>query len=251
LVNTFERKENLKMSKAQKNWENFHIDRLKDNFPKWPNEVMIRVAFGDYLSRRPHFDENSKVLDVGCGFAQNLLPFVVLGADCHGVEISESVVEVSRKAIADRGVNVNIQVGSNRSLPYPSDTFDLLMSIDTIHYEDSRNGMEKGLAEFARVLKPGGLLILTTSGSEHNMQVRGKRLAPNIWKIQNLDFRDGETMFLFEEEKTLNKELDLVFSHVETGRVTQRLMNSTIDWFIGTARKYDPTDNDWKTVNGR
>ena len=225
------------MSDSQKNWEKFHINRLKDNFPKWPNEVMVRLAFGNYLSERPHLDENSKVLDVGCGFAQNLLPFVALGAECHGVEISKSVVEVSRKVIADRGVSVDIQVGSNQSLPYSTNKFDLLISIDTIHYEGSRDGMQKGLNEFARVLKPGGQLILTTSGSEHNMQVRGKRLAPNIWKVQNLDFRDGETMFLFEEEETLKKELSLVFPHVETGRVTQRLMSNSIDWFIGAARK--------------
>jgi ubiquinone/menaquinone biosynthesis C-methylase UbiE len=198
---------------------------------------MVRLVFGDYLSERPKLGKSSKVLDVGCGFGQNLLPFVLIDAECHGVEISQSIADSSREAILRRGIDAEIKVGTNQSLPYDSDTFDLLLSIDTIHYESSYDGMRKGLAEFARVLKPGGLLIMTTVAPLHDMQVRGERLAPNNWKIRDYDFRNGETMTFFEQEETLRSELSRSFSRFDTGRITQKMMKQSLDWFVCAAWK--------------
>jgi 2-polyprenyl-3-methyl-5-hydroxy-6-metoxy-1,4-benzoquinol methylase len=68
------------MKKSESKWTEFSLDKIKDNFPVWPIEVMVKVLFGEYLKgAKPTLDKGKKVLDVGCGFGNNLLPFLLKG----------------------------------------------------------------------------------------------------------------------------------------------------------------------------
>ena len=56
-------------------WSNFHQDKQKSNYPSWPVEAMVKLLFGSYLKEKPKLEKGMRVLDVGCGFGNNLLPF--------------------------------------------------------------------------------------------------------------------------------------------------------------------------------
>jgi ubiquinone/menaquinone biosynthesis C-methylase UbiE len=208
-------------------------------YPKWPNEIMLKLIFGgdNYLSKSLKPTKDWKVLDVGCLFANNLLPFSEIGCDCYGIDIHAKMVKTAQIVADKRGINAEFKVWHNRSLPYPDNYFDLLLSIGTIHYESSEDLMMEALSEFNRVLKPGGATCIMTTGQDHELYKRAEVLGKHRYKIANFDFRDGNTFFFFDTEKYFEYFLKKCFNHVETGRVPEQMMNFTIDQYISIAIK--------------
>jgi len=222
------------MSDQGKNWTNFHLNKVEGNYPIWPIESMVKVLFGDYLSNgKLVFNNKTKVLDVGCGFGNNLMPFLVRGCECHGVEISDEICKLTKDIISERGFNdVPIATGHNRSLPFKKNKFDLLLSNGVIHYESNKINYLSALEEYSRVLKPGGGLFLMTTGPKHDLYQKAKPLGSHQFEIQNYDFRDGNRFFFVSEQKYLKNLLEKYFIDVEIGRETQELMGSTYDAFF-------------------
>jgi SAM-dependent methyltransferase len=100
----------------------------------------------------------SRVLDAGCGTGY----FAGLAEQRYGwsvfpTDLSWEGLRRGRAAGARRLVRADIT-----SLPYPSEWFDLVMSLDVlVHF---RRGEEsRALAEFRRVLAPGGRLLIRVS----------------------------------------------------------------------------------------
>ena len=66
--------------KNGKEWsEEFQKEFEIGGYAKYPNEVMLKVIFGDYLVKRRRPNKSWKVLDVGCAFGNNLIPFLDVG----------------------------------------------------------------------------------------------------------------------------------------------------------------------------
>ena len=227
------------MPDKEKNWTNFHLNKAKGNYPIWPIESMVKILFGDYLAgTKPKLDENTKVLDVGCGFGNNLLPFLVRGCKCHGSEISDEVCDLTRDTMAQRGFdNVTIKTGHNRSIPFDDNEFDLLLSNGVLHYESSKTNYLNALEEYRRVLKPGGGLYLMTTGPNHDIYQKASPLGSHQFMIQDFDFRDGERFFFVSDKKYLKYFLEKYFVDIELGREMQVLMTYTYDAFIAYCRK--------------
>ena len=71
------------MKNLDANWTKFHVEKAKINYPMWPIEAMLKLVNGDYLNSKINLTESSKVLDIGCGFGNNLLPLILKGYECH------------------------------------------------------------------------------------------------------------------------------------------------------------------------
>jgi SAM-dependent methyltransferase len=129
------------------------------------NDVAVMSSGGDL--RRAHRAEvlqqaawanmpsNARVLDVGCGTGDNLRYILRDGASFFGLEYAERTAQVARRLLGERAV---IDVGSATAIPHDSASFDLVLCIEVLeHLADD----ELALHEIARVLKPGGALILS------------------------------------------------------------------------------------------
>jgi ubiquinone/menaquinone biosynthesis C-methylase UbiE len=71
-----------------------------------------------------------RILDVGCGKGFLLHDFtkVVPGVEVYGLDISSYAIDNSKEEVRDR-----LQVGHANSLPFESNSFDLVFSLNTLH----------------------------------------------------------------------------------------------------------------------
>lgn len=222
------------MSQAQA-WEQFNANKAKTNYPQWPNEAMLKLVFGSYLKHKIALKDDMRVLDIGCGFGNNLLPFLVRGYRCSGTEVTQDMAGQTKTILKERGFDTDIRFGTNRSLPFADNSFDLLLSINVIHYEANRKNVEAAFREYARVLDKGGRLVLMTVGPTHAILKEAKQLEPHVYQIQNYDFRDGTCFYGFDCDECLHKCLETDFKNVETGRIQESLMQVQLDFWAASA----------------
>lgn len=218
------------MKKNFYNWELFH--KNFQNYPCWPNESLVKIINGKYLRKQIKLKKGSKILDIGCGFGNNLLPFNKNSYKLFGTEVSKNITEIASKFLNSVGVNATIKKGFNSSLPFKDNFFDLLISINVLHYENSEKNIIKALKEYKRVLKKNGSLIVFTVGPEHNIFKKSRPLGNHIYEISNWDFRNGEKYFYFESLKNLEFYFSKFFINIETARVTENLMKKPLDFLV-------------------
>jgi SAM-dependent methyltransferase len=229
------------MSEAENKWTDFYLTKSRGSYPVWPIEVMVKVLFGDYLKgSRPVFNSETKVLDIGCGLGNNLLPFLVNGCKCFGVEITDEIAQLSQDVLHKKGFKeVVVKKGNNRLLPFDSHEFDLVISNNVLHYEKNEEDYLKALAEYSRVLKKGGALFLMTVGEEHDIYRKAQIVGAHQFKISDWDFRSGEQYFYVSNGKYLKYYLDKFFADVELGQVTEKLMKVNLEFLVAFCRKTD------------
>ena len=99
-----------------------------------------------------------RILDVGCGTGYLLRQLAARcpQAELAGIDPAPAMIEAARAATADG--RLQLVAGTAEDLPWPAGTFDLVVSTTSFdHWADQR----AGLAQCARVLAPGGWLVLT------------------------------------------------------------------------------------------
>ena len=90
-----------------------------------------------------------KILDIGCGKGYLLYDFlkVIPDAEIYGIDISDYAIANSKPEIRN-----HLQVGNAINLPWPDDTFDLVISITTLHNLHAYD-LDLALREMERVGK--------------------------------------------------------------------------------------------------
>ncbi len=114
-----------------------------------------------------------RILDAGCGTGRNLQHFRRRGT-VTGLDVAPPALALARQRDQDRLVR-----GSVDALPFPRDAFDLVTSFDVIYHLAVRSE-DTALQEFARVLRPGGALLLRVPAhdwlrSQHDRAVHTRR----------------------------------------------------------------------------
>jgi SAM-dependent methyltransferase len=117
-------------------------------------EAVRRLSFRD------------SVLDIGCGEGYGAALLAAKVASVDGVDVHTSVVAHAARAYGAANCRFHVYDGSR--LPFPTGTFDAVVSFQVVEHIVDADGF---VEDAARVLRPGGHLILTTPN-------RTLRLAP-------------------------------------------------------------------------
>jgi SAM-dependent methyltransferase len=101
---------------------------------------------------RPSVAAGARILDAGCGTGRNLAEFAGWARPA-GVDLSEEALRFCRR----RGVPA--ARGRVQSLPFPGEAFDAVTSFDVLYHRWIEDD-SAAVAELARVLRPGGVLLV-------------------------------------------------------------------------------------------
>ena len=150
--------------------ETERVRRLYDAMaPRYDRVIAVaeRLLFDD--GRRWACSQASgHVLEVAIGTGRNL-PYYPPGVSVTGIDLSPGMLREAESRAAQHETAVELQVGDAQHLPYPDDTFDTVLATLTLcSIPDDR----AAVAEMARVLRPGGLLILLDHIASPNRLVR-------------------------------------------------------------------------------
>jgi 2-polyprenyl-3-methyl-5-hydroxy-6-metoxy-1,4-benzoquinol methylase len=100
------------------------------------------------------------VLNVGCGAGTECQIWAELGHSVTGIDISEPLVQLARTRASEQGFDIRFDIGSALALPYAANTFDVCLIPQLLEHVQE---WQKCLEEGARVLRPGGVLYLSTT----------------------------------------------------------------------------------------
>ena len=224
-----------------KDWKSFHKISIKfGKYPKYPQELMLKSIFGRYSELNISLGKNSKVIDVGCGFGNNLIPFIELGCKTFGVEIDKEICNIANKILKKKfSTKKNIfRVGHNRSIPFSKNFFDLVMT-NTLHYENNLEDINLALKEYARVTKKNKFFYVTTTGNRSDFFKKTKKISNNIYVIKDKKdkIRYGKKFFFFQNEYFFKKVLSKYFKKVILGRDTNIINGNCTDVFMALCQK--------------
>jgi len=129
-----------------------------------------------------------KALEVGCGtgtLALEVQKRVGRAGSVAGIDPGPRQIARARAKAARRHLPVDFQVGVIEHLAFPDQTFDAVFSSLMMHHLPERL-KRLGLAEIARVLKPGGRLIIADFKRKQERQGQAARFHAGGSNLQAL-----------------------------------------------------------------
>ncbi len=128
--------------------------------PRFWTETVQR--FRDHYALEP----TARILDVGCakGFMLHDFKLLLPDAEVVGLDISEYAIRNAHPEVAS-----SVFVGTANALPFSDDSFDLVISINTIHNLPS-DGCKSALQEIQRVSRAHSFVTMDAWRSEAERQ---------------------------------------------------------------------------------
>ena len=147
-------------------------------------DVVKRQVAAHWDRRAPHFDEDFghsirtpaeraawdrildlvlggrgplEALDAGCGTGFLAFELAARGHHVTGVDFAPAMIAEARRKAAERGVSIRLEEADAEQLPFPPGSFDLAISR---HLLWTLPRPEAAIAEWIRVLRPGGRLVV-------------------------------------------------------------------------------------------
>jgi ubiquinone/menaquinone biosynthesis C-methylase UbiE len=111
--------------------------------------------------------EGLRLLDLGCGFGALSVFFARQGAVVTGIDPIADRLEVGRAVAAEHNLPVEFSQGWMQKLDLADESFDLAIQNNSLCYIVDRGDRRAALAETARVLGPGGLVVIRNPNRWH------------------------------------------------------------------------------------
>jgi 2-polyprenyl-3-methyl-5-hydroxy-6-metoxy-1,4-benzoquinol methylase len=160
---------------------------------------------------------NVRVLDIGCGFGESLGYHKTRGCEAHGVEADRNILRVAER------YGLQVRVGLFDADNYEPASFDVATLDQVIEHVSAPLAVLRGVH---RVLKPGGMLVLSTPNADGwGARVFGRRWihwhAPyhiQFFNRKSMAKSAAQAGFVLEQIKTVTNSawLDFQWGHIAT-----------------------------------
>ncbi len=139
------------------------------------NEHFSRYAFA------ARYAAGRQVLDAGCGAGYGAAELSLTAANVLGIDASQEAVSYARQHYGTG--NLHFLVASASQIPVRAQEFDLITAFELIEHLEEWHAF---LCEMRRLLRPGGLFIVSTPNREYYAESRAER-GPNPFHQHEFD----------------------------------------------------------------
>lgn len=145
------------------------IESTGQDKDKWTNEwkslsVESEIQMWDYFGLRPwilkYVPRKGIIVEAGCGLGRYVFLLTKLGIDIDGIDFSDETIEFLNKWKVQNNYDGNFLVDDVTKLHYSDNSISGYLSFGVV--EHFYEGPQKPIEEAFRVLKPGGIAIITT-----------------------------------------------------------------------------------------
>ncbi len=138
-----------------------------------------------------------RVLDLGTGTAHTALAFAPLVAEVVGLDLTEAMLQAGARLARERGIdNLDLRQGNAESIPFDDASFDLVVARQCPHHFAD---VARAVREAARVLRPGGELLIVDSISLPNPKLDTFMNAVEILRdpshVRNYNLREWKAFY--------------------------------------------------------
>lgn len=175
------------------------------------------------------------VLVLGCGFGDDAIRIARLGAQVSACDLSPESLAIAEARAQQAGVAVAFGTMPAEALAYADDSFDAVVFVDILHHVD----IALTMAEVARVLKPGALVV----GDELYTHTRLQRIRESLpvrrflYPLMRNWIYHGKTPYITADEHKIDEH--------EFALVTARLTDLETDWFNVVEGRLFPSRMVW------
>jgi len=138
--------------------------KLTESYARWRSRRLGQIT--DRLEQVLLLDlldsvSDKTLLDVGCGDAAFAIEISRRGGLVTGLDADPAMIAAARRRTQLNETRLRLLVGRAEQLPINDETFDLVLAVTTLCFV---RDAEQAVKEMARVLKPGGRLVIGELG---------------------------------------------------------------------------------------
>ena len=151
------------------------------------NESFYEQAFDEIL-RVLNPPPGTTFLDAGCGSCAHSVRLARRGFNVHAVDFSESALAMAQDYVSSKQLRERITLGreSLLELSFPDDTFDYVLCWGVLMHIPE---VERAVSELARIIKPGGTLVVS-EGNKASLEAVGLRSLRRLLRREKAEVRE-------------------------------------------------------------
>ena len=179
-----------------------------------------------------HQRSRIEILDIGFGVGTLLKILTRRGFKTSGIEISEASIIKLNKELEAQKIDTNIMKGDILALPFSDNYFDIVVALEVLEHTVD---LPRAAKELNRVLKPGGILIISTPYRQkikHEKCIFCHRRTPRDGHLHS--FGEEDLYNLFKEKGLKAEKTKICFSKMDRFPFLEKFylfpFSSLLDW---------------------
>lgn len=217
---------------------NFWNDQIYSKRKQWNLWPYVEVISTINNLRHEDSGRKMKLLEIGCGVGNNLIPLAEMGFECYGIDVSKIAVEETQERAQKRGLKIEVFVSDVCEIKFPNEYFDFIVDRSVLTCTDS-NTISKAVSEVFRTLRENGFFVaFDWFGVNHPDLNFGREISQNTFgHFTSGNFKNVEIISTFDFNRISNLLVDFSKFNAKVHKTMDIQDNLTEEKFSFIAKK--------------